>query len=210
MKLHFFIIFLLFFTTLQSFASLPKNRDLASIAFNKDLTVKTRWRALMALAVTQEERSLVHLERAVRSKDWFMRNAGIIAMNQIAPEKALTWARRMIHDPALVVRTTAVLVFQQRGQISDRDLLWRELDNKINFKRGESLWIRHHIVTTLATLSSPSDVPKFLKLLDDSDQRVRRASVIALESLTGNEPSYKGSSLNQKVAHWKNYNTSLL
>ena len=210
MKLYFLIISLLVCTTVKSFASLPTNRDLASIAFNKDLTVKTRWRALMALAVTQEERSLIHLERAVRSRDWFMRNAGIIAMNQIAPEKALTWARRMIHDPALVVRTTVVLVFQKRGQIADIDLLWRELDNKINFKRGESLWIRRHIVTTLATLSSPSDAFKFLKLLDDSDQRVRKASVMALESLTGNEPSYRGNSLTQKITHWKNYDVSVL
>ena len=210
MKLCFLIISLFFFTTLKGFASIPNNRDLASIAFNDSLTVKTRWRALMALAVTEEEKSLVHLERAVRSKDWFMRNAGIIAMNQIDPEKALTWARRMIHDPALVVRTTVVLVFQKRGQISDIDLLWRELDNEINFKRGESLWIRRHIVTALATLSSPSDVPKFLKLLDDSDQRVRKASVMALESLTGNEPSYQRNSLTQKVAHWKSYDASLL
>ena len=210
MKLNFLIISLLICTTLKSFASIPNNGDLASIAFNKSLTVKTRWRALMALAVTQEERSLVHLERAVRSKDWFMRNAGIIAMNQIAPERALNWARRMIHDPALVVRTTVVLVFRQRGQIADIDLLWKELDNKINFKRGESLWIRRHIVTALATLSSPSDTPKFLKLLDDSDYRVRKASVMALESLTGNEPSYKGKTLTQKVAHWKNNNSSLL
>ncbi len=210
MKLYFLIISLLFFATLKSFASIPNNGDLASIAFNKDLTVKTRWRALMALAVTQEEKSLIHLEKAVRSKDWFMRNAGIIAMNQIAPETALTWARRMIHDPALVVRTTVVLVFQKRGQIADRDLLWRELNNKINFKRGESLWIRHHIVTTLATLSSPVDAPKFLKLLDDADQRVRKASVMALESLTGNEPSYKGNSLTQKIVHWKNYDAALL
>ena len=210
MKLHFLIVYMLFFVSLKSFASIPNNGDLAAIAFNKDLTVKTRWRALMALAVTEEEKSLVHLERAVRSKDWFMRNAGIIAMNQIAPERALTWARRMIHDPALVIRTTVVLVFQQRGQIADIDLLWRELNNKINFKRGESLWIRHHIVTTLATLSSPSDAPKFLNLLDDADQRVRKASVMALESLTGNQPAYKGNSLTQKVAHWKNYDTSLL
>ena len=164
----------------------------------------------MALAVTQEEKSLVHLERAVKSRDWFMRNAGIIAMNQIAPERALIWARRLIHDPALVVRTSVVPVFRQRGQIADRDLLWRELDNKINFKKGESLWIRHHIVTALATLSSPVDAPKFLKLLDDADQRVRKASVMALESLTGSEPAYKGKNLTQKVVHWKNYDTSLL
>ena len=208
--LYFPIVLLIFFTTPQSFASIPNNRDLASIAFNKTLTVKTRWRALMALAVTQEEKSLVHLERAVKSRDWFMRDAGIMAMNQVAPTRALIWARRMIHDPALVVRTTVVQVFRQRGQIADVDLLWGELDNKINFKRGESLWVRHHIVTALATLSSPADAPKFLRLLDDSDQRVRKAAVGALESLTGNEPSYKDSSLTQKIAHWKNYNTSLL
>ena len=210
MKLYFLIAFLLFFASSKGFANIPNNGDLASIAFNKNLTVKTRWRALMALAVTQEEKSLVHLERAVKSRDWFMRDSGIKAMNQVAPERALIWARRMIHDPALVVRTTVVQVFRQRGQIADVDLLWGELDNEINFKRGESLWIRHHIVTTLATLSSPVDAPRFVKLLDDADQRVRKASVGALESLTGNEPAYKGKSLTQKVAHWKNYDTTLL
>lgn len=201
------LICLLLILATQSQAALPNNGDLAAIAFNQNLTVKTRWRALMALAITQEEKSLTHLENAVKSRDWFMRDAGLIAMSQIAPEMALSWARRMIHDPALVVRTTAVIVFQKRGKATDTDLLWNELDNKINFKRGESLWIRHHIVTTLGILSSPSDIPKFIPLLDDSDQRVRKASVTALETLTGEKPSYQGHHLTQKIAYWKKYNT---
>ena len=205
----YFFIFVGFLSLLAvtSFASIPENKDtdLASIAFDNSLTVKTRWRALMSLAVSQEERSLVYLENAVKSKDWFMRDAGLMAMGQIAPKRALYWARRLIHDPALVVRTTAVLVFKDRGQINDIDLLWRELNNKINFKKGQSLWIRHHIVTALAHLSSPGDVPKFIPLLDDSDHRVRNASITALETLTGQKPQYQSQDMTQKVAHWKNY-----
>ena len=206
-KLHVLIICLLLLFTTQGKAAPAHNKDLAAIAFNQNLTVKTRWRALMALAITQEEKSLVHLENAVKSRDWFMRNAGLIAMSQIAPEMALSWARRMIRDPALVVRTTAVIVFQKRGKATDIDLLWSELDNKINFKRGESLWIRHHIVRTLGTLSPPSDISKFIPLLDDADQRVRKASIIALETLTGDKPSYQGQHFTQKVTYWKKYST---
>ena len=202
-----FIMLSLTFTAIIGFAAIPppQDQDLASIAFDSNLTVKTRWRALMALAVSQEERSLVYLENAVKSKDWFMRDAGLIAMGQIAPEKALYWARRLIHDPALVVRTTAVHIFKERGTSSDIGLLWRQLNNKINFKRGQSLWIRHHIVSALARLSSPIDASKFISLLDDKDQRVRTASVTALETLTGERPSYNNQNLAQKVAHWKRY-----
>lgn len=201
------LIVISFLMVVKSFANIPENKskDLAAIAFDSNLTVKTRWRALMSLAISQEERSLVYLENAVKSKDWFMRDAGLIAMGQIAPQRALYWARRLIHDPALVVRTTAVLIFKEKGQIDDVGLLWKELNNTINFKKGQSLWIRHHIVTALAHLSSPVDVPKFIPLLDDSDHRVRNASIIALETLTGQKPRYKSQDITQKVAHWKNY-----
>lgn len=203
-----FLFMVCFLGGFKGFAAIPPPPDLASIAFDDKLTVKTRWRALMALAVSQEERSLSYLEEAVRSKDWFMRDAGLMAMGQIAPERALYWARRMIHDPALVVRTTAVSIFKERGQHIDIPLLWEQLNHKINFKKRQSLWIRHHIVTALARLSSPIDLPKFMPLLDDSDPRVRRSTIVALENLTGEKPKYKEQNLTQKIAHWKRQDIS--
>ncbi len=205
--LNLLLIYFLFGVSFQSFASVPHETNLASIAFDQKLTVKTRWRALMALAITQEEKSLLHLENALKSKDWFMRNAGLIAMGQIAPARALQRARQLILDPALVVRTSAVMIFQQRGTSHDVDFLWNQLNNRINFKRKQSLWIRHHIVTAIGILGSPLDIPRLIALLDDQDIRVRKASVRALEILTEYQP-YQQNNINNltlKINHWKNY-----
>ena len=101
-----------------------KYRALRELAFDQKAELRLRWKALMSLALIGREESLPELELAASSPDWFMRDAALKAMVRVSPDAARTWARRFLSDPALVVRTTAVLSISELADKKSLDILY--------------------------------------------------------------------------------------
>lgn len=158
-------------------------RRLRMTAFDKRHTVETRWKALTTLARIAKREAIPDLEVALKSSDWFMRDAGIKSLEKIDGKLAKVWARRLVADPALIVRTTAVGVLKRLQDKDSADMLWQKLYSPQNYRGSQSLWVRRHIVETLASFPRKNDADKFKKILEDKDKSLHRPALAALDKI---------------------------
>lgn len=178
------------------------SRALTSIAFDRHESLSVRWKAVTTMGRWDADRFRSQLEKALQSRQWFMRNAALLSV-LFGPEKmAVRWSEKLIDDPALVVRTQAVKNLIHLHADSARDIMWKAIHSKVNFRRHQSLWIRPHMAKALAFWARPGQENKFLKLLEDSDPGVRKWAVIGMERSTGLHLGHKGDSLQAKVDLW--------
>ena len=158
-------------------------RELEMIAFSEAESLQDRWRAITVLGRVHPEKSKPILEKALQSKEWYMRNAAITVLNYNDRAWSVKWLRMMLHDPALIVRTSAVEAISQMGAIETQDLLWEKLYSGENYKGGKSLWIRKHIAQALVKFSGPEHETRFGKLLYDNDESLRPIALLALKKM---------------------------
>ncbi len=193
-----FYLLLLFSISLEA-----KQFDLEDVAFDRTRDNSQRWRALLALSVQGDDQSIEHLNSAVRSSEWFMRDAALVAMGAVDKKLSLRWAKRLvIRDPSMLVRTTAVKIIRENGSKEDIPVLLKAVYSKQNFRGGRSLWIRRHIAEAIFHLDR-SSYKEMLRFLDDSDVKVNRVALNALESVTGHTPDYDHLNIQSKISTWK-------
>ena len=184
---------------IQSLKKMPWAEKLVTqLAFEQKLSLTERWKALTALGRLQPQSKA--LEKAVQHKEWFMRNAGILAMSHGSRKRTLKWSRQLLDDPALVVRTAAVKIIHSLNAKELEPILWEKLKSKENFKSGEGLWIRKHIVEALGDLSKPGHEARFVNLLNDRDPRVHQPAIIALEKMTNSR--FEGKTIFKRRQAW--------
>ena len=159
-------------------------KNLREIAFDSIYGMKFQWRALSSLSLLGGEKSLPELEVALKHKDWYLRNAGLVMLREVKPVRALFWAKKSMKDSSLIVRTAAVEVIRSLKDHNSASLLWTELYEKQNYRGQQSLWIRRHIVETLGEMGQAGDESRFIKVLDDKDATLYGPAVSALERLT--------------------------
>ena len=183
---------------IQSLKKMPWAVDLITqVAFDKKSPLTERWKSLTALGRLKPQSPA--LENAVQHRDWFMRNAGLLAMSHGPKKRTLKWSRKLLDDPALVVRTAAVKMIRSLNGKELENLLWEKLRSKENFKSGESLWIRKHIVETLGDFSKPGYEARFVRLLNDKDPRVHQSAINALEKITNSRLKGKTTAKRRKA-----------
>lgn len=155
------------------------------LAFNDSQPMSVRWRALMAAAEAGKAKAMPDILKAADHKLWYMRNASLVAMNEVSTIETQKLAEKLIKDKALVVRSAAVSVLDKNLSTDQREMLWEELNQKYNFKGKQSLWIRHQIVEILAVKPMDREMRVFASLLSDDDARLHLPAVQGLEKLTG-------------------------
>jgi HEAT repeat protein len=167
--------------------------------------MRLRWRALMMAAEGRREKSTPDLLKASVHKQWFMRNAALVALAEVIEAEAQKLAKKLVKDKALVVRSAAVDVLQKSPRPEVRDLLWEEMNQKYNFRNQESLWIRSQIVEAMAAKPANHELKLFTKFLNDKDARVQAASVSGMEKLTGVKLGDAKTSREKMVLLWQDY-----
>ncbi len=180
-------------------------KKISEVAFNDKQNMRTRWAALITLAEANSEKALPQLIKASEGKEWFMRNASLVALSGSQPQKAQEVARKLLSDKALVVRSAAVDILAQHPSSENRDLLWAELDKAYNFRHEEGLWIRRQIVSLLAAKPLGHERALFSRLLRDRDSKIHASSIRGLEKITGIQLGTKEQAMDKKVALWQDY-----
>lgn len=161
--------------------------ELQSVAFNSGYSLADRWRAVTVIARVFPEDGQSVLEKAMQSSEWFLRNAAAVGLKHSQRSWAIKWARILMHDPALVVRTSAVETLQALGAIEAEDLLWEKLYASENYSRGQSLWIRRHIAEALSKFARPGQEAAFQKILLDKDESLHPVALQTLNRIAGVE-----------------------
>jgi HEAT repeat protein len=180
-------------------------KDFIKVAFSEDQSMRLRWRALMLAAEGRREKATPDLLKASVHKQWFMRNAALVALTEVNEGEAQKLAKKLVKDKALVVRSAAVDVLQKSARPEVRDLLWEEMGQKYNFRNKESLWIRAQIVEVMAQKPVDHELKLFNRFLGDKDSRVQSAAVQGLEKLTGVKLGEPSLPRDKVVLLWQDY-----
>ena len=163
-------------------------------------SMELRWNAVMNMAKFSSSEVRKDLMDFTSAPEWFMRNAGLLALQIVDPMAAHERAFQMLSDKALVVRSQAVASLTRKLTPSQRELLWKELEESYNYRKGKSLWIRAEILGKLAEFPSKEELNQFSRYLADSDQQVVPKAIAGLEKLSGRQ--VEGTTTQSRAKKW--------
>jgi hypothetical protein len=169
----------------HAWASLPKVAapTLKSIVFSNKYPLEQRWDAYHKIVTKNKNESMPMARKAIQSKEWFLREAGLKTFVALSPEAAKPIARDMLQkDPSMLVRAQALSAIKILNDKSSEKLLWETLKDPKNFRGDQSLWIRPKVVATLMEFKM-GDRAQYKKLLDDKDPQIQRLAKEALKRL---------------------------
>ena len=182
----------------------PKGyKELYRISFSQNYSMPLRWKAFMVMTGIGRGKSLPEIKKVLKAKEWFMRSAGLLALEKVDQKQAVQWAKRMFRkDKAMMVRAKAIDVLRNNPSASVRKMLWKKLYSRENYHRQKSLWIRKQILSYLIDYADQKDLKKIKKTLYDRDPRLHKVAMSGLEKLTGKKP---GEQLTEqaKLSFWK-------
>jgi HEAT repeat protein len=157
--------------------------DSATLDAKPEIEYQNRWNQVFKLGEEPSKKNLQTVVRALKSPDWYLRDSALRTLPRFSLTEARSWSRKLLDDPSLIVRTTAVQILAQVQTEQDRSLFWKKLTAKENFHAGQSLWIRRHLVRALAAKAEPTEKLKFEALLKDPDSRLYPAAHQALDRI---------------------------
>jgi len=161
---------------------------LKQIAFDEKMPLKTRWKSIMLLSEVYGPKSLNDLKLAVDNKAWFMRSAGLTALNSIDSSLAQKSAlAKFKHDPSLLVRMKALEILKDSKDKNVRELLWQKIHSSDSFHQNRGLWIRQDIARVLLQNPDSLELNKWVRLLHDQEGVVKIIAATAVKKLKSNE-----------------------
>lgn len=177
-------------------------KELEKRAFSKAEDYRTRWKSLTLAAQIQGGKSEKMLKKAAGAPEWYMRNAALLAYQEVLPKKARPVAESLLKDKALVVRSAAVQVLARSLDEAARETLWEQLSSAQNFRKKQSLFIRGQILAVLAQDPLEKEMPLFVKHLNESDDRLHGSAIVALEKITARKFGKNNDSVSDKRDLW--------
>jgi HEAT repeat protein len=178
---------------------------LIEMAFNEERSVPTRWKALILAAQIDQVGSRADLDRALKDKQWFMRNAALVALQAAHSDQTQKVAVQLLGDKALVVRSAAVAAIDEHADNNVRESLWAELRADYNFRQGQSLWVRREIVEKLSARPQRVEYTSFASALRDRDHALHPSAIAALEKITKLHLGAKKSTSAEREKLWVDY-----
>ncbi|MCX7978650.1 MAG: hypothetical protein N2578_06560 [Bdellovibrionaceae bacterium] len=153
------------------------------MALDEKLSYELRYKAVSAFSQLKGYAAITDLKRLVSNENWFIRISALNAIERLDEAAFREIALRLLQDRALVVRSAAVDKLKEKMSPEIRQSLWQAMEDKINFHKGYSLWIRAQILEALAQNPLKEESAIFQRFLSDKDEAVRQAARRALLNL---------------------------
>lgn len=207
MKLSLIVFVMLGFHA--AFAASPSHleyyNNLKSTAFSSSASLKERWSALQEMGRGDFEWFKEDLEKALQAKEWFVRNAALIAIQSGKPEFVRKWSEKLLFDKALVVRTQAIKNLMKLKSSESSDEIFKALNHEMNFRGNYSLWIRPYLAQALVLHPPRNWKQVYQTMLGDRDEKVQMWAIIGLEQKSGLRLGRPEDSLEGKRQKWLNH-----
>ncbi len=153
-------------------------------AKNEALPMSRRWAALQKATTLASGDEFLKVVAFGDSKDWFMRNASLVALEKSGSDMVYDQAKKLITDKALVVRSAAADILMKLNNDDVKRIFSAELEKKYNFNGKSSLWIRKQMMTHLVKSPKASEKDFYVRYLYDQDTEIAALSTQALEKIT--------------------------
>ncbi len=200
-----FIVALLFLPNV-AFSAIPAKpifKDQYKIATNNKAPMSQRWIAVMNSFDVASEQEMKQLSPLFEHKDWYIRNASLLAIEKKDKLKAEQYATKSIKDRALVVRSAAAEILIKLDNAETLKTIKEELNQPYNFRGQQSLWIRGQMMGYLITKTDFVDRDFYVQTLFDKDSQIAEMGMHALEKKT--EYKIDEKDLHKKLTIWKDY-----
>lgn len=162
-------------------------KHLRELMFSSQEAVDDRWKATLVLAKIGGPESLPDLEIALKNSLWYMRAAGLLGASVVDPDIGIEKAKEFMHrDPALLVRAVALQVIAQQKTI-DKEFLWSEIYNPVNFNNGKGLPIRLSILKVLENSLNASDAARLTALMREDNKEIQELAKVSLSRIYSNK-----------------------
>jgi len=157
------------YNTNETLGSLEKK------VFSGNTPFEKRWALVNEVAILKKDKgALEFLKKCLKQKEWFLQSAALKVLKKMYPLEAVALASvALFNSKALVVRSEAVSVISSLGGPNDTEVLWKALNQRKNFKRSKSLWIRPQIVKAILLMERSMHSQKWEGLLTDSSEEIR-------------------------------------
>lgn len=186
-------------------SNLEYYNNLKATAFSKTASLNERWSALQEMGRGDFEWFKKDLEKALQAKEWFVRNAALIAIQSGKKEFVKKWSERLLFDKALVVRTQAIKNLLEIGSNDSSEEIFKALNHKINFRGNYSLWVRPYLAQALALHPPKNWKHVYQSMLNDRDEKVQTWAIIGLEKKSGLKLGRAEDSLETRRQKWLNF-----
>ncbi len=173
------------------------------IARNTSLPMSSRWKALLLAAESADSAQFQKVIAFSKDKDWFMRNATLVALEKMGTDLAFDKAKELISDKSLVVRSAAADLLIRLNSSDVRKIFSEELTKKYNFNGQTSLWIRPQMMKYLVETPTADERDFFVKYLHEKDPQMALLSTEALQKLTN--VRFSGNTQAEVISQWKKY-----
>lgn len=203
-----FLIVLITLSSLVATASLPEseiNNFEAQyiLAKNTALPMSSRWKALLLAAESADGSQIQKIIAFAKDKDWFMRNATLVALEKIGTDLVYDKAKELISDKSLVVRSASADILIRLDNTDVRRIFSEELTKKYNFNGQASLWIRPQMLSHLAEKPLAQEKTFFVQFLHEKDSKMALIGIEALQKLT--DVRFSGKNEKEIISQWKSY-----
>ncbi len=154
---------------------------LIAVAQDTNLALDMRWKSIMALGFLENKNTAPSYMALQGSKEWFVKNGLLIAMDENNHPERFNVAKKMVKDPSLIVRSSAFDILMQDP--SHRDLLWEELFNAQNTKKKRSLWVRPKIIKYMSQNPKSYERSFFERLMKESEPEIVKLAAKGIERI---------------------------
>ncbi len=138
---------------------------LGKIAFSEGYKLAERWRAMAV--ITRNFPTSKQALKGLKHKKWFLRNSSLLGLAESKNKKAIQWAIKYLdNDPSLIVRSAAVDVLSKNPNKRTKVALRNNINNKLNFRKGQPLWVRKNILQAIYNMSTKDDLPRIMSDLN--------------------------------------------
>lgn len=175
--------------------------DAYEVAKNPSASLTQRWSSLLQAADVANGDEFKKITDFAKDKDWFMRNASLVALDKTGNDIVYDQAKALIKDKALVVRSAAADILMRLNNDEVRRIFSQEMDQKYNFSGQQSLWIRPQMMKHLVQNPTKNERDFFVKYIYDKDIQVASLSAQALEKIT--QIRFSGKNSQEVLDQWK-------
>lgn len=156
---------------------------LVNVAQDTNLSLDLRWKSIMALGFLESKSSTPVYLSLLETKEWFVKNGLLIAMDENSHPQRFTIAKKLVKDPSLIVRSSAFDILMQEP--IHRDVLWEELFSSQNIKKKRSLWVRPKIIKYMSQNPKSYERAFFERLMKESEPEIVKLASIGLQKIAG-------------------------
>jgi HEAT repeat protein len=166
------------------------------------------WVAARALGRVGGQEALQTLMGGLKSKRIMARLGSVSGLGLLGDQQAVSSLEATLYDKAMMVRAAAADALGLLGQPASAAALGAALDVPANFRAGQSLFVRKHIIDAIGALGSTSSLPLLVKSTGDADPTVQLAARNALIKMTGESFGRSAQVTPEETQAWQTWLSS--